>query len=192
MSVFPYTYVTFYEKEEVKVDFSFSMIPPPPRPDKVNVDVIYDPDGHLAKMVEESTKLSWEVDLSDLRNKIQHFYMGLSYTISKIGRGEFWDALDCVDFYRKYLVEFEDTLAKRKRENYRRIEKKLDEKRLEAFNKIMVKELTRKNLFQAMDHMISYFERFLVERFRELDIYHETYAKNMMEFYERKKKEILG
>lgn len=191
MSIFPYTYVTFYEEEEVKVDFSFSLIPPARRPDKANVNIIYDPEGYLAKMVEESSKLEWKIDLEDLQNKIQHFYMGFSYTVSKIGRGEFWDALDCVDFYRKYLIEFEDTLACRKRENYRRIEKKLDQKRLEAYNRIMVKELTRKNLFQAMDHMISYFDKFLVNRFRDLQIYHEVYAKNMTEFYDRMKTEIL-
>lgn len=187
---FPYTYVTFYE-EEVKVDFSFHLIPPETRPDKAYINIIYDPDGYLAKMVEESAKLDWEIDLDYLRNKIKHFYIGLSYTVSKIGRGEFWDALDCVDFYRKYLIQFEDIFSRRKRENYRRIEKKLDANRLEAFNKIMVKELTQKNLFQAMDNMLSYFKNFLVERFLEMRIYHEEYAKNMMEFYERKKREIL-
>lgn len=191
MSVFPYVYVTFYEEEEVKVDYSFSIVPPELRPDKVNVTIIYDPDGYLEKMVENCKKLKWELELDDLAHKIKHFHLGISYTVSKFLRGELWDGLDCVDFYRKYLVEFEDAFAQRKKENYRRIEQKLDSERLKVFDKTLFSELTRENLFKGMDAILEYLDRFLKEKFQNLRIFPEEEATRMREFYERKKKEFL-
>ncbi|TET80380.1 MAG: hypothetical protein E3J43_02235 [Candidatus Heimdallarchaeota archaeon] len=191
MSGFPYVYVTFYEEEEVKVDYSFSIVPPELRPDKVNVTIIYDPDGHLEKMVKNCKKLKWELELDDLAHKIKHFHMGISYTVSKFLRGELWDGLDCVDFFRKYLVEFEDAFAQRKKENYRRIEQKLDSERLKVFDKTLFSELTRENLFKGMDAILEYMDRFLKEKFLALGIFPEGDAKRMREYYNRKKKECL-
>lgn len=191
MSVFPYVYVTFYEEEEVKVDYSFGVVPPELRPDKVNVTIIYDPDGYIEKMVEECWKLKWEIDVDDLAHKIKHFHIGISYTILKFLRGEFWEGLDCIDFYRKYLIEFEDAFSQRKKENYRRIERKLDEERLKVFDKTLFSEMTRENLFKGMDAILEYMDRFLKERFLALEIFPEEDAKRMREYYNRKKKECL-
>lgn len=191
MSVFPYVYVTFYEEEEVKVDYSFTVVPPELRPDKVNVTIIYDPDGHLEKMVESCKKLKWELELDYLAHKIKHFHIGISYTVLKFLRGEFWDGVDCIDFYRKYLVEFEDAFAQRKKENYRRIEQKLDGERLKVLDKTLFSEMTRENLFKGMDAILEYLDRFLKEKFQNLGIFPEDEATRMREYYERKKKEVL-
>jgi len=43
--------VVFYEKEEIKVDFSYSILPLKTRPDRAFIDVPYDPEGHLKKTV---------------------------------------------------------------------------------------------------------------------------------------------
>ena len=191
MSGFPFVYVVFYE-EEIKIDFAYSVIPDQPRPDKVHYTILYDPEGHLQKMQEESSKMKWEVDLADLKHRIKHYQMGISYTVGKICRGELWDALDCIDYYRKYLVKFEDSFALRKQENYRRLEKKLDKERLIVLDKTLVSELNRENLFKGMDAIFEYFDRFLKVRFQELGIFPEQFAENMKEYYERMKMETLA
>ncbi len=191
MSLFPTVYVTFYDEEEVKVDYCFNTLPPNLRPDKINVTILYDPEGHLEKMVEDCRKLQWELDIDDLAHKIKHFQMGISYTVSKFLRGELWDGLDCIDFYRKYLIEFEDAFAQRKNENYRRVEQKLDSERLKVFNKTLFSELTSENLFKAMDAILEYMDRFLKEKYQKLGIFPEEDATRMREYYERKKKEYL-
>ncbi len=191
MSGFPTVYVVFYEDEEIKVDFAFNLLPPETRPDKINFDILYDPERHLVRMIEESAKMKWDVDIADLTHRINHYHMGISYTVSKILRGEWWDALDCIDFYRKYLVKFEDSFAERKQENYRRLEKKLDKDRLAVFDRTLLSELTQESLFRGMDAIFEYFNRFLKEKFQELGIFPEEDARRMMEYYERKKKETL-
>ena len=191
MSLFPTVYVTFYEEEEIKVDYSFNTLPPNLRPDKVNVTILYDPDGHLKRMVEDCKKLHLEIDIEDLAHKIKHFHMVISYTVSKFLRGELWDGLDCIDFYRKYLIEFEDAFAQRKNENYRRAELKLDEERIKMFDKTLFSELTRANLFKAMDAILEYMEKFLKEKYQALGIFPEEDATRMLEYYTRKKKECL-
>ncbi|MEE9410801.1 MAG: hypothetical protein V3V41_07730 [Candidatus Heimdallarchaeota archaeon] len=187
ISGFPYVYVVFYEQEEIKVDYCFNILPVENRPDRAHIDILYDPEGLLEKMVKESWELQWEINLDELKNKIQHYYIGISYTVGKILRGELWDAFDCIEFYRKYLIEFEDILAQRKRENYRRVEEKLNQKRLEILNKTIVSELTKTELFRAMDFIFVYFDNFIKERIQVLDIYPDVYSKNMKEYYERQK-----
>ncbi len=191
MSVFPTVYVVFYEEEEVKVDYVFNTLPPENRPDKINVAILYDPEGHLEKMKEECKKLKWEIDNDYLAHKIKHFHIGISYTVLKFLRGELWDGLDCIDFYRKYLIEFEDSFALRKRENYRRIEQKLNSERLEVLDKTLVSELTSINLFTGMDAILEYMDRFLKEKFQKLGIFPEEDAARMREYYERKKRELM-
>ena len=102
------------------------------------------------------------------------------------------DALDAIDFYRKYLVKFEDSFAFRKQENYRRLEKKLDNERLAVLNKTLISELTQENLFIGMDAIFEYFDRFLKHKFQQLDIFPEEYYKTMKEYYERMKRETLS
>ncbi len=190
MSGFPFVYVVFYE-EEIKIDFAYNLVPAESRPDKIYCDIIYDPEGYLETMMEESKKLKWEVDIADLTHRAKHYQMGISYTVSKICRGEFWDALDCIDYYRKYLVKFEDSFAHRKQENYRRLEKKLDKERLTILNKTLVSELNQAELFKCMDAIFEYFDRFLKSQFQELGIFPDEFAENMREYYERMKKETL-
>jgi hypothetical protein len=184
--------VAFYDKEEVKFDFSYSTLPLNTRPDRAFIEILFDPSGILKEMVEESEKLEWEIDLDFLRNRIVHHFMGFSYTISKFGRGELWDGQDCIDWYRKNLVMFEDILAKRKRENFRRLEDKLDKERLLLFEQTLVKATTREELFRAMDVVNLYFETFLRQRLIDLDVFNKETEKKMMEYYTRKKEEILG
>lgn len=184
--------VAFYDREEIKVDYSYSKLPLKIRSDRAFIEILFDPFGLLKKMVENSEKLEWEIDLEFLKNRIKHHFMGFSYTVSKFGRGELWDGQDCIDWYRKNLVMFEDVLAQRKQENFRRLENKLDKKRLELFEQTLVKEITRKELFRAMDAVNLYFETFLKQKLIDLGVYHKESEENMMEFYERKKKEILG
>ncbi|MCG3225549.1 MAG: hypothetical protein H7645_01415 [Candidatus Heimdallarchaeota archaeon] len=184
--------VVCYDKEEIKVDYSYSKLPLKTRPDRAFIEILFDPHGLLKKMVEDSEKLEWEIDLEFLKNRIKHHFMGFSYTVTKFGRGELWDGQDCIDWYRKNLVMFEDVLAQRKQENFRRLENKLDKKRLELFEQTLVKEITRKELFRAMDVVNLYFETFLKQKLIDLGVYHKESEENMMEFYERKKKEILG
>ena len=183
--------VVFYEDEEVKFDFSFSKIPIDVRPDRVNIDILYDPEGHLKDIVDESKKLDWDIDLKFLKNRIKHHFLGISYTVSKFGRGELWDGHDCIEWYRRNILMFEDILAKRKREGYRRMEQKLDAKRQQIFEQTLVKEISRKELFRAMDVIILYFEHFLKKPLQELGFFDEISEKNMIEYYERKKDEIL-
>jgi hypothetical protein len=183
--------VVFYEDEEVKFDFAYSKIPINVRPDRVNIDILYDPEEHLKKIVEESEKLDWDIDLEFLKNRVKHHFLGISYTVSKFGRGELWDGNNCIEWYRGNILMFEDILAKRKREGYRRIEQKLDAKRQQIFEQTLVKEITRKELFRAMDVINLYFETFLKKPLRELGVFDEISEKNMMEFYNRKKREIL-
>ena len=191
MSTIPFIYVVFYE-EEVKLDFDYYVVPAELRPDKVYCTILYDPQGHLEQMKEESKNMKWDIDIADLAHRIKHYQVAISYTVGKICRGEFWDALDAIDFYRKYLVKFEDSFAFRKQENYRRLEKKLDNERLAVLNKTLISELTQENLFIGMDAIFEYFDRFLKHKFQQLDIFPEEYYKTMKEYYERMKRETLS
>jgi predicted nucleotidyltransferase len=182
--------VVFY-KEEVKVDFSYGKLPLQTRPDRAYIDALFDPEGHLGEVIENSKNLEWETDIEFLRNRIKHHFLGLSYTVSKFGRGEFWDGEDCINWYRKNIIMFEDILAKRRREGTRRIEKKFDDEKLKLFELTLVKETSRKELFRAMDVINLYFETFLKSKFQELEVFPEKEAKEMLEYYERKKREYL-
>ena len=82
-------------------------------------------------------------------------------------------------------------LAQRKPENYRRLEQKLDEKRIKLLEQAIPKDLSREELFRTMDVILEYFDTYLKERIRILDLYPDEDAKRMLEYYQRKKKEIL-
>ena len=183
--------VVFYEKEEVKLDYIYNNLPLDARPDRAYIEILFDPEGLLEEVVEESKKLDWEIDLEFLNNRITHHFLGISYTVAKFGRGELWDGHDCIEWYRRNVLLFEHILAKRKREGYRRFEEKLDAKRQQLFNQTVVKEITRKELFRAMDVVILYTENFLKKPLLELDAFDEISEKRMIEYYERMKKKIL-
>jgi len=191
ISIFPYVYVVFYEEEEIKVDYSWHLLPEANRPDKAHLDILYDPEGHLKKLKEESTKLVWKIDEDELKHKTKHYHIGISYTVFKIARGELWDAQDAVDFYRKYLVEFEDILAQRKRENYRKLEEKLGEEKLKKFNETLVREISRKEIFRAMDAVFNYFNEYLKDSIEKLNAFPYEQAEKMYEYYDRIKKLVL-
>jgi hypothetical protein len=191
MSQFPHTYVVVYDPEEIKFDFNFHVLLEHARPDKANIDVIYDPTGHLNKTVEESAKMEWTVDIDDLNDRIKHFYVVISYTISKIARGELWESRDCVEYYRQLLLLFEDILAKRKREGYRRLEQKLSAEKLSFLEQTIPKGLTPKEIFSSLDKVFEYFDTFLKEKFVDVGIFPTEYAAEMMEYYHRKKREVL-
>jgi hypothetical protein len=74
--------------------------------------------------VAKSRERTWEIDVDELRTRVQHYYATFSYTVAKLERGELWEARDCVEFYRQVLLTFEDILARRKREGYRRLQQK--------------------------------------------------------------------
>ncbi len=183
--------VVFYKEEEIKVDFSYGKLPLQARPDRAFIDALYDPASHLKEVIEKSKNLEWEIDMDFLKNRVAHHFLGFSYTVAKFGRGELWDGEDCIDWYRKNLLMFEDILAQRKREGYRRIEIKLDSSRLELFEQTLVKETTRKELFRAMDVINLYFDTFLKNKFQELGVFPKEEAEKMADYYERKKREYL-
>jgi hypothetical protein len=191
VSQFPHTYVVFYDPEELKFDFNFHVLPEQARPDKAKIDVIYDPTGHLHKTVEESAKIEWTADMDDLNNRIKHFYVVISYTISKIARGELWESRDCVEYYRQLLLLFEDILAKRKREGYRRLEQKLSAEKLLLLEQAIPRGLTPKEIFSSLDKIFEYFDTFLKGKFVDMSIFPTEYATEMMKYYHRKKKEVL-
>ena len=192
MSLIPHTYVVFYHRDEIKFDFNFHAIPERNRPDKANIEILYDPTGQLYRLVEESAKMTWTIDSDELTNIIRHFYIVISYTISKIARGELWESRDCIEYYRQLLISFEDMHAKRKREGYRRLEQKLSAEKLRLLEQTIPRELTRSEVFRSFDAIFKYFDTFIKERLIEMDIFPTRYATSMMEFYRRKKKEILN
>jgi hypothetical protein len=192
MSQFPHIYVVFYDPEEIKFDFNFHILPERARPDKAKIDVIYDPTGDLHKTVEESAKMEWTVDEDDLNNRIKHFYVVISYTISKIARGELWESRDCVEYYRHLLLLFEDILAKRKREGYRRLEQKLSVEKLALLEQTIPRGLTPNEIFCSLDKIFEYFDTFLKGKFVDMSIFPTEYATEMIKYYYRKKKEVLG
>lgn len=184
-------YIVIFDPEEVKVDIKFMLIYKDDNPYEYPVDILYDPEGHLEKMVREATELVIEIDKEDQDRRAKHFYVGFNYTIKKIWRGDFWRALDVIDVYRRALVQDEDIFARRLKKDYLEVEKNLNEERIAMLNKTLIPELTRENLFKAMDAILEYWDRFLKEKFQDLGIFPEEYAKNMMEYYERKKRETL-
>ncbi len=185
-------YLAIFDPEEIQIDIDFVVIYKDGNPYEYPVDILYDPEGHLEKMVKSAPKLTVEIDKKDLENRIKETYLGLNFTCKKIYRGSFWAVFHVLDLYRRGMVYFEDTFAQRKLRDYRYVEKNLDEERLAVLNKTLITELTRENLFKAMDAFFEYIDRFLKAKFQELGIFPEEYAKNMLEYYERKKKEILG
>ncbi len=192
MPLVPHTYVVFYHPDEIKFDFNFHSIPERNRPDKAEIEIMYDPTGQLQRLVEESAKMTWTIDPDDLNNMIRHFYVAISYTISKmIARGELWESRDCVEYYRQILISFEDILAERKREGYRRLEQKLSVQKLVLLEQTIPKELTLGEVFHSLDAIFEYSNTYLKGRFVEMGVFPTEYATRMMEFYHRKKKEIL-
>jgi hypothetical protein len=188
----PHTYVVFYDPEEIKFDFNFHVLPEQPRPDKAKIDILYDPTGQLKKLVEESSKIEWTIDKEELDNRVKHFYLGLGYTMPKIVRGELWESRDCVEWYRQTLITLEDILARRKREGYRRIEQKLPVDRLALLEQTVPKGLAEKEILRALDRVFEYFDSYLKQELIELRVFPREYAAEMMEYYTRKRVEILG
>jgi hypothetical protein len=191
MALVPHTYVVFYHPEEIKFDYCFHAFPEKIRPDKAEIDIVYDPAGHLHQLVEESSKKEWTIDLDNLNNRIRHFYVAIGYTIGKIARGELWESRDCVEFYRQILITFEDILAERKRENYRRLEQKLSDEKLTLLVQTIPRNLTRAEIFRSLDKIFEYFDTFLKEQFLKMNVFPIEYATGVTEYYNRKKSEIL-
>jgi hypothetical protein len=188
----PHTYVVFYNPEEIKFDFNFHVLPEQPRSDKAKIDILHDPTGHLQEIAEESAKMGWVIDLEELDNRLKHFYVGIGYTVPKIARGELWEARDCVEWYRnKALIIFEDILARRKREGYRRLEQKLSLGKLRLLENTIPTELTPNEIFRSLDKIFEYFDTFLKDRFIELGVFPTEYATRMTKYYLRRKRTIL-
>lgn len=184
-------YIVIFDPEELNIDMKFMLIYEDDNPYEFPVDIIYDPEGHLEKMVKDAPKLVIDIDRHYLDHGAKQFYYGFLYFVLKVGRGQFWRALDVIDLYRRGLIKDEDVLARRLHKDYLDVEKNLDEERIAVLNKTLISELTKENLFQAMDAMIEYWDRFLKDKFQELGLLPEEYASSMTEYYERKKKEIL-
>jgi hypothetical protein len=83
-------------------------------------------------------------------------------------------------------------LAKRKREGYRRLEQKLSAEKLALLEQTIPRELTRSEVFRSLDTIFKYFDTYVKERLVEMGIFPARYATRMMEFYHRKKREILN
>lgn len=109
--------------------------------------------------------------MEELDNRIKHFYVGIGYTIPKIARGELWESRDCIEWYRKALITFEDILAKRKREGYRKLERKLQVKRLELLEQTIPTDLTKEEILQSLDNIFEYFDSFLKKRLLEMNVF---------------------
>lgn len=191
MSTVPHTYVVVYEPG-IKMDYSFHMFPEKPRSDKVFIDVLYDPTGHLEELVEKSKQSSFSINHDELQNLVQHYYVVFMYTLTKLGRGEFWESRDCVEYYRGLLVRFEHILEMRKQEGYRRLEQKLSQDRLFLLKETIPLDTSRVEAIRTMDKVIEYFDRYLKPRFVELGVFPVDYSENMMVFYENEKKKILA
>ncbi|MHA2309358.1 MAG: hypothetical protein ACXABJ_08785 [Candidatus Heimdallarchaeaceae archaeon] len=185
-------YLVIFGPEEIKVDIDFKLIYKDDNPYEYPVDIIYDPEGHLGKMIGEAPEFVVDINKVDLERRTKLFYIGLYYFINKIGRGELWRAFDILDIIRRGLLQDEDILARRLKKDYNMVEKKLNKERLSVLSKTLFSELTKEDLFKAMDAIFEYWDRFLKNKFKELELFPGEYAINMMEYYERKKKEILS
>ena len=186
-----YMYLAVFDPEEIKVDISLTIIYKDGNPFEYPADILYDPEGHLEKMISEAPKFKVDFDDVNLERRTKMFYVGLNYVITKIERGELWKVFHVLDVYRKAMIQDEDILAHRLQLDYLDVEKNLDEERIAVLNKTLIAELTVENAFLAMDAIFEYWDRFLVEKIRNLGLFPEEYAKNMTEYYERKKREIL-
>ena len=190
MAMVPHTYVVNYAGG-VKMDYCFHVAPERPRPDKALIDIMYDPTGQLAVLVEESRKLAWDIDTEELQAQVKHYYVTFSYTAAKLERGELWDARDCVEWYRARMIHFEDVLAQRKRENYRRLERKLSPERLSHLESTIPRDLSRRELVRCTDECMGYFERYLKGRLQELGAHPDKYAENMNKHYRERRERVL-
>ncbi len=190
VAMVPHTYVVVY-KPGIKMDYCFHLHPEKPRPDKALIDIVYDPGGHLGELVARSREMAWEIDVDELRNRVQHYYTTFSYTVAKLERGELWEARDCVEFYRQTLITFEDILARRKRERYRRLRQKLPRERLAHLEETMPMSLDRRELIRCIDILREYFDTHLKGRFVELGVHPDPYAENMNAFYYKGRKRVL-
>lgn len=179
----PRTYVVVYEPFGIKVDYCFHFISEKPRPDKANIEILYDPDGILSKLVEDSTKLNWNIDLDVLENHVKHFFVVLAYFVTKVERGELWEGRDTVEWYRGRLVMIEDILAQRKNEGYRRIETKLDNNRMLLLQSTVPRSVELEEIYRCMDVILEYFKKFLQPDLEKLGVYPEDYARRMLNQY---------
>jgi hypothetical protein len=118
--------------------------------------------------VAKSRERTWEIDVDELRNRVQHYYATFSYTVAKLERGELWEARDCVEFYRQVLLTFEDILARRKREGYRRLQQKPSQEKLALLGRTVPTDVTRQELVRCIDLCREYFDTYLKERLSEL------------------------
>lgn len=153
-------YIVIFDPEEIKIDINFMLIYKDDNPYENPVDIIYDPEGHLEQMIKDAPKLVIDIDKADLDRRVKTFYVGLNYTIKKIWRGDFWRALDVIDIYRRGLLQFEDIFAQRLQKDYLEVEKNLNEERIVVLNKTLISELTQKSLFDGMNAIFEYFNRF--------------------------------
>ena len=185
-------YIVIFDPEELNIDMKFILIYEDDNPYEYPVDIIYDPEGHLEKMVKAAPEFVIDIDKQYLDHGAKQFYYGFLYFVNKLGRGQLWRALDVIDMYRRGMIQDEDIFAQRKHKDYLEVEKNLDEERKAVFNKTLFSELSKENLFKAMDAMIEYWDRFLKDKFQDLSVFSEDVAENMTEYYERKKKEILS
>ncbi len=190
MSTVPHTYVVVYEPG-VKMDYCYHVLPEKPRPDRVFVDVLYDPSGHIEEVIEMSKTASIGVSDEYLRNLVKHFYVALHYATTKLGRGELWESRDTVEYYRGLLISFEHILDSRERVGYRRLEQKLSKEKLLMLEKTIPKDVTRVESVRALDAVLEYFDEHLKPRLTALGAYPETQAMKMVEYYEREKRKIL-
>jgi hypothetical protein len=183
----PHTYVVVYEPHGIKLDYALHYLPEKPRPDKASVEILYDPDGIIAKLVENSAKLKWDIDINALRHHVKHIFVALAYFVSKVERGELWEARDTIEWYRNKLVLIEHILAERKPEGYRHLEIKLTSEKRETLEKTITQHLAKDEIYRNMDAILNYFQCYLQPTVEKLAGYPETYAEKMINHYHSKK-----
>lgn len=186
----PHTYAVIYEPLGIKVDYCFHLVAENPRPDKAGIEILYDPDKILGRLVEESANLSWGIDRDALKELVKHFFVSLAYFVAKVERGELWEARDTVEWYRGRLVLIEDILAERKPEGYRRLEFKLAPEKKDVLEDTVTLSCTRDEVYRNMDAVIDYFQRFIQPDVEGLGVYPKVYVERMINQYKSMKNSV--
>ena len=148
--------------------------------------VLFERNGKLTEVL-QTTKAEWpQTDFQWIEDR---FWTWVHYTATKIGRGEFFEALTAIDFLRaQVLSKLMQLKNQKKARGTRKVETELSKPDLENL-KITIAQYNRKSIITALDNIISIY-RTLRKKLYSESITLQTLAekKSMQYFKEIKQK----
>lgn len=150
-----------------------------------NPVILFERDNQLTEVVQR-TKPNWpEPDLQWIEDRI---WTWVHYVAAKIGRGEYFDALNAIEYIRSNVLSpLMQLKNKKKSRTVRKVEQQLSAADLENL-KITVAEYNKTSLLKALDNIISIYRSLRRKLYTDNILLQEKAEKRSVDYFKQIRK----